>query len=195
MKIINCCILTATYTLAQTLFYLSFFTNYCSLWWNFWWNFNINWCFFYGCQVCRPPPPQMTKYVTLFFPLLRPGDPWTAALLRAAVPEPTGDAGESLRGAPARPGHSPDASPPHHAPLGCLPGIREAAAPGLYSTYTYSHERCWDITTIWWLFCLERAQNAHKPNLPPLSSLNSNSSWSHQLNKSKANEVAQGLPG
>lgn len=139
-------------------------------------------------------PPQMTKYVTLFSPLLRPGDPWTAALLRAAVPEPTGDAGESLRGAPARPGHSPDASPPHHAPLGCLPGIREAAAPGLYSTYTFSHERCWDITTIWWLFCLECAQNAHKPNLPPISSLNSNSSWSHQLNKGKANEVAQGLP-
>lgn len=38
------------------------------------------------------------------------------------------------------------------------------------------------------------AQNAHKPNLPPVSSLNSNSSWSHQLNKSKANEVARGLP-
>lgn len=149
--------------------------------------------FFYGCQVCRPPP-QMTKYVTLFFPLLRPGDPWTAALLRAAVPEPTGDAGETLRGAAAQPGHSPGASPPHHAPLGCLPGIREAAAPGLYSAYTYSHERCWHITTIWWLFCLERAQNAHKPNLPPVSSLNSNSSWSHQLNKSKTNEVAQGLP-
>lgn len=92
-------------------------------------------------------------------------------LLRAAVPEPTRDSGESLRGAPTRPGHSPDASPPHHAPLGCLPGVREAAAPGLYS-----HERC--ITTSWWLFCLELTQNAHNPNLPPASSLNSNSSWS-----------------
>lgn len=84
----------------------------------------------------------MTKYVTLFFPLLRPGDPRTAVLLRAAVWEPAGDAGESLWGAPAQPGHSPDASPPRHAPLGRLPGLREAAAAGLYSSCTYSHERC-----------------------------------------------------
>lgn len=126
----------------------------------------------------------MTKYLT-FFPLLRPGDPRTAVLLRAAVWEPTGDAGESLWGAPARPGHSPDASPPHHAPLGCLPGLRKAAAAGLYSSYTYS-----DITTIW---CMELVQNAHGTNLPPVSLLNSNSSC-HQLNKSKANGFAWTLP-
>lgn len=157
-----------------------FFTNYCSLWENF----NINWC---GLS------PQMTKYVTLFFPLLRPGDPRTAVLLRAAAWEPAGDAGESLWGAPAQPGHSPDASPPHHAPLGRLPCLREAAAAGLYSSYTYSHERCWDITTIWWMFRMELAQNAHETDLPPVSLLKSNSSC-HQINKSKANGFAWTLP-
>lgn len=71
----------------------------------------------------------------IFFPPLRPRDPRAAVLLHAAVPEQLGGARESLRGAPAGPGHVPDAPPPQPAPLGCLPGLREAAAAGPYSSY------------------------------------------------------------
>lgn len=73
----------------------------------------------------------------IFFPPLRPGDPRAAVLLRAAVSEQSGDARESLRGAPAEPGHGPHTPPPQPAPLGCLPGLRETAAAGPYSSYTY----------------------------------------------------------
>ena len=73
---------------------------------------------------------------SIFFPALRPGDPRATVLLRAAVPQQSGGARESLRDAPAGPGHGPDAPPPQPAPLGLLPGLREAAAAGPYSSYT-----------------------------------------------------------
>lgn len=56
-------------------------------------------------------------------------------LVHAAVPEQLGGARESLRGAPAGLGHGPDAPPPRPAPLGRLPGLREAAAAGQNSSY------------------------------------------------------------
>lgn len=74
---------------------------------------------------------------SVLFPHLRPGDPRAAVLLHAAVSEQSWDARESLRGAPAEPGHSTDPPPPKPAPLGCLPGLREAAAAGPYPSYTY----------------------------------------------------------
>lgn len=72
----------------------------------------------------------------IVFSPLRPCDPRAAVLLHTAVPEQLGGARESLRRPPAGPGHSPDTSPPQPAPLGCLLGLREAAATGLYSFYT-----------------------------------------------------------
>lgn len=55
--------------------------------------------------------------------------------LHEAVSEQLGGARESLRGAPAGPGHGPGSAPPLPSPLGRLPGLREAAAAGLYSSY------------------------------------------------------------
>lgn len=86
----------------------------------------------------------MTQLYFFSFRLSRPGDPRAAVLLHAAVSERSGDAGESLRGAPAGPGHSPDAPPPRPASLGCLPGLRETAAAGLYSSYMY-YPRAWQV--------------------------------------------------
>lgn len=60
-------------------------------------------------------------------------------LLREAVSEQLGGARESLRGASALPGHGPDAPPPSPAPLGCLLGLREAAAAGSYSSCTNTY--------------------------------------------------------
>lgn len=73
---------------------------------------------------------------SIFFPPLRPRYPRAAVLLHAAVSEQLGGARESLQGAPAGPGHGPDTPPPQPTPLGCLPGLREAAAAGPYSSYT-----------------------------------------------------------
>lgn len=55
--------------------------------------------------------------------------------LHEAVSEQLGSARESLRGAPAGPGHGPDSPPPLPSPLGRLPGLREVAAAGPYSSY------------------------------------------------------------
>lgn len=73
----------------------------------------------------------------IFSPPLRPGDPRAAVLLHPAVSEQEGDTRESLRGAPAEPGHGPGTPPPQSPPLGCLLGLREIAAAGPYSSYTY----------------------------------------------------------
>lgn len=81
-------------------------------------------------------PNFSTDNKRIFLPPLRPRDPRAAVLLHAAVPEQLEGARESLRGAPAGPGHGPGTPPPQPAPLGCLPGLREAAAAGPYSSYT-----------------------------------------------------------
>lgn len=57
-------------------------------------------------------------------------------LLHQAIPQPLGGPRESLRGAPARFGHGPDAPTPQSSPLGRLPGFREVAAAGAHSSYT-----------------------------------------------------------
>lgn len=83
-----------------------------------------------NCLFALPPQP-------IVFPAPRPSHPGAALLLCAIVPEQCRDAGKPLWTAAAGPGNGPDAPPPRPASLGRLPGLREAAAAGRRSTYTY----------------------------------------------------------
>lgn len=68
--------------------------------------------------------------------VLRPGNPRSVVFLRPSVSEQSGGARESLRGAAAGTSNGPNAPTRQLAPLGCMPGLREAAAAGLSSSYT-----------------------------------------------------------